>query len=76
MVPANILSPSKNQYSLALTMKQVYKMHETLQYFDTKMKQSQTLTPSAITPDEDLECCICLEKSPTMMLPCYVIIFL
>lgn len=32
-------------------MKQVYKSYETVKYLDTKIKESQTLTPSSLTPD-------------------------
>ena len=37
-VPASILSPMKNHYSIVMTMQQVYKSYETVKYLDSKMK--------------------------------------
>ena len=55
-----------------MSIKNVYNLHENMKHFDKQMSEDKKLTPSVITPDENLECCICMEKAPTMMLPCSV----
>lgn len=71
-MPGSLLakdSCNAKTYSLAINLRQFYKIYENMKHFELEDKKMQ---PSTITPSEEKECCICLEKAPTMVLPCTV----
>ena len=75
MIPGTVAVNSQDKlqkFNVIITLEQAYKAYSTLKHFEKKNNGGPILTPSAIEPDENLSCCICLDKAPSMMLPCSV----
>ena len=75
LIPGRVSLPdggNGKKFNIVMNLKQAYKAHQTLKHFEKNMDEDKKMTPSSLEPDENLECCICFEKAPTMVLPCSV----